>query len=72
MQIAWPKEHVRKRGFHTCSARLQAGIRVIQKCPPEGGRYKHAVQDQPNMRRPLRIAVFRLVFVGGSVKDSPG
>jgi uncharacterized membrane protein YgcG len=24
-----------------CSARLQAGIRLIPKCPPEGGRYKN-------------------------------
>src|ERR1700733_10669883 len=30
----------RKLSFGSCSARLQAGICLVPKCPPEGGRYK--------------------------------
>jgi hypothetical protein len=29
----------------SCSARLQAGIRLIPKCPPEGGRYNQSSSD---------------------------
>src|ERR1700722_960406 len=37
--VGRPSEPVLEPGFSLCSARLQAGICPIPKCPPEGGRY---------------------------------
>jgi hypothetical protein len=33
--------------FDLCSARLQAGMRLTLKCPPEGGRYKNLPKPSP-------------------------
>src|SRR5580704_11248903 len=37
-----PEESVSEHCFESCSARLQAGICLITRRPPEGGRYKKA------------------------------
>jgi hypothetical protein len=49
----WVKQSVWGLGFGLCSARLQAGILLIPKCPPEGGRNKNVVKrsSHPDEKR---------------------
>ena|SRR5258708_34582093 len=39
--VTRPCEGPWELAFGLCSARLQAGMCLIPKCPPEGGRYKN-------------------------------
>src|SRR5271169_1294445 len=57
---------------HSCSARLQAGILLFPKCPPEGGRHKSQYTFGANPRFSYLTCHDSHTIVDAAVPSAPG